>query len=126
MRSIDELKTTIRRNKLLGMWAAEKLNLGGRDAEVYADALAMGTVDPECSDVARTSTLRGVVQSDDVILRVMRWSKPRTKWKEREEMRPMPLRYCSRATSCRDKVELWIFLSSPPRAFLGAGSTGLF
>jgi hypothetical protein len=73
MSSIDELKTTIRRNKLLGMWAAEKLNLGGRDAEVYADALAMGTVDHECSDVfnkiRKDFDIAGVVQSDDVILR---------------------------------------------------------
>jgi hypothetical protein len=75
MTSIDELKTTIRRNKLLGMWAAGKLSLVGRDAEAYADALATGTVDPECSDVF--SKIRndfdaaGVVLSDDVILRVM-------------------------------------------------------
>jgi hypothetical protein len=33
MTSFDDLKTTIRRNKLLGTWAAEKLSLVGRDAE---------------------------------------------------------------------------------------------
>ena len=75
MTSIDELKTTIRRNTLLGMWAAEKLSLVGRDAEAYADALATGTVDPECSDVfskiRKDFDAAGVVQSDDVILRVM-------------------------------------------------------
>jgi len=39
MISLDDLKRTIRRNKLLGMWAAKKL--GGADAEAYSDALAV-------------------------------------------------------------------------------------
>jgi len=73
MTSFDDLKTTIRRNTLLGMWAAEKLGLVGRDAE--ADALAIGTVEPECGDVfseIRTDfDTASVVQSDDEILRVM-------------------------------------------------------
>jgi hypothetical protein len=75
MTSFDDLKTTVRRNKLLGMWAAEKLGLVGRDAEAYADALAVGTIDPDRADVF--SKLRkdfdavGVVQSDEQILRVM-------------------------------------------------------
>jgi hypothetical protein len=75
MTSFDDVKTTIRRNKLLGMWAAEKLGLADRDAEAYSDALAVGTIDPEHSDVL--SKLRkdfdaaGVVQSDEQILRVM-------------------------------------------------------
>src|SRR5262249_3281946 len=75
MTSLDELKTTVRRNKLLGMWAAGKLGLAGRDAEARADALAVGTADPERSDVF--SKVRndldpaGVIQSDEQILRVM-------------------------------------------------------
>jgi hypothetical protein len=75
MTNIDELKTAIRRNKFLGMWAAEKLGLRGLDAEAYSDALAVGTVDPERSDVF--STIRkdfdaaGVRQSDEQILEVM-------------------------------------------------------
>ena len=44
------------------MWAAEKLEITGRDAEAYSDALAMGTLDSEPTDVlsefARTSTAR--------------------------------------------------------------------
>ena len=32
----EELKITVRRNQLLGMWAAEKLGLSGQDAEAYA------------------------------------------------------------------------------------------
>ena len=71
----DDLKKTIRRNKLLGMWAAEKLGLVGADAEAYSDALAMDTIDPERSDVF--SRIRndfdtaGVVQSREQILYVM-------------------------------------------------------
>jgi hypothetical protein len=75
MTSLDELKTAIRRNLLLGMWAAERLGLVGRDAEDYAEALAVGTVDPELNDVfskiRRDFDAAGVVQSDEQILRVM-------------------------------------------------------
>ena len=60
MTSPGDWKKTVRRNKLLGMWAAEKLGITGRDADAYSDALAVGTLDPERSDVlvkfARTST----------------------------------------------------------------------
>jgi hypothetical protein len=75
MTDLDELKRTIRRNKLLGMWAAEKLGLGGADAETYSNALAVGTLDAECSDVfnkiRRDFDAAGVVQSDEEILCVM-------------------------------------------------------
>jgi hypothetical protein len=75
MTSLADLKTMIRRNKLLGMWAAEKMGLASPDAETYSDGLAVGTIDPERSDVF--STIRkdfaaaGVVQSDEQILDVM-------------------------------------------------------
>jgi hypothetical protein len=75
MTSWDELKTTVRRNELLGMWAAGKLGLSDRDAKAYADALAVGTVDPERSDVfskiRKDFDAAGVIQSDEQILRVM-------------------------------------------------------
>ena len=51
MSSPDDWKKTVRLNKLLGMWAAEKLGITGREAEAYSDALAVGTLDPERSDV---------------------------------------------------------------------------
>ena len=51
MASSEDWKKTVRLNKLLGMWAAEKLGITGRDAEAYSDALAVGTLDPERSDV---------------------------------------------------------------------------
>jgi hypothetical protein len=75
MTSLNDLKTTIRRNKLLGLWAAEKLGLAGGDAEAYADALAVGTIDPELGDVfskiRKDFDAAGVVQSDEQILLVM-------------------------------------------------------
>jgi hypothetical protein len=72
---MDDLKKAIRRNKLLGMWAAEKLGITGRDAEAYSDALAVGTLDPERSDVfskiRKDFDAAGVVQSDEQIVQVM-------------------------------------------------------
>ena len=75
MINIDELKQTIRRNQMLGMWAAEKMGLTGRAAEAYAHDLAVGTLDVDGSDVF--SKLRkdfdaaGVAQTDEQILNVM-------------------------------------------------------
>jgi hypothetical protein len=75
MSSSDDWKKTVRLNKLIGMWAAEKLGISGRDAEAYSDALAVGTLDPERSDVfskiRKDFDAAGVVQSDEQILRVM-------------------------------------------------------
>jgi len=75
MTSFEDLKTTVRRNTLLGMWAAEKLGLAGREAEAYAQALAVGTLDPARSDVfgkvRKDFDAGGVAQSDEQILRVM-------------------------------------------------------
>src|SRR5262245_10447443 len=39
----EDLLRRVRRNKLLGMWAAEKLGLSGESAEAYSSDLAMGT-----------------------------------------------------------------------------------
>jgi hypothetical protein len=71
----DDLKAMIRRNKLLGMWAAEKLGLVGESAEAYSNDLAVGTLDPERNDVLskirKDFDLAGVAQSDEEILRIM-------------------------------------------------------
>jgi hypothetical protein len=71
----DDLKVMIRRNKLLGMWAADKLGLVGESAEAYSNDLAVGTLDPERNDVLskvrKDFDVAGVAQSDEVILRVM-------------------------------------------------------
>jgi hypothetical protein len=75
MTSIEDTKTMVRRNKLLGMWAAEKLGLAGADADVYSNALALATIDPEQSDVfgkiRKDFDAAGVAQSDAQILAVM-------------------------------------------------------
>ncbi len=75
MTSSDDWKKTVRLNKLLGMWAAEKLGLTGRDAEAYSDALAVGTLEPARSDVfsqiRKDFDAAGVVQSDEQILLVI-------------------------------------------------------
>jgi hypothetical protein len=75
MNTSDDWKKTVRLNKLLGIWAAEKLGMKGRDAAAYSDALALDTLDPERRDVL--SKIRndfdtaGVAQSDEQILHVM-------------------------------------------------------
>ena len=73
MARTEDWRKTVRLNKLLGMWAAEKLGMTGPEAEAYSNALAVGTLDPARSDVL--SKIRnnfdaaGVVQSDEQILR---------------------------------------------------------
>ena len=75
MNSSDDWKKTVRLNKLLGMWAADKLGLKGPDVETYSDALAVDTLDPERSDVLskirKDFDAAGVVQSDEQIVQVM-------------------------------------------------------
>ena len=75
MSTPDDLKATIRRNMFLGLWAAERLGLAGHDAQAYANALAVGTLDPAKSDVfgriRKDFDAAGVKQSDAQILQVM-------------------------------------------------------
>jgi hypothetical protein len=75
MTSSDDMKRTVRRNKLLGMWAADKLGLTGQGAETYSNALAVASLDPESSDVfgkiRKDFDFAGVTQSDEQILSVM-------------------------------------------------------
>jgi len=75
MTDSDDWKQVVRRNKLVGMWAAEKLGKTGQDAEAYSNALAVGTLDPERSDVLskirKDFDVAGVVQSDEQIIQVM-------------------------------------------------------
>jgi hypothetical protein len=65
----------VRRNKLVGMWAAEKLSLLGENAKCYSDELARGAFDVERNDILaiirRDFDAAGVVQSDDEILEIM-------------------------------------------------------
>jgi hypothetical protein len=71
-----KFKATARRNKMLGLWAAEKLGLTGAEADSYALSVVM--VDFEDSgehDVMRKLRkdfdAKGVVQSDHQIGRTM-------------------------------------------------------
>lgn len=69
-------KATARRNKLLGLWAAEKLGLTGAEAEAYAkDVIASDFEAPGDDDVfaklRKDFDAKGVAQSDHQIRRTM-------------------------------------------------------
>ena len=75
MTNSDDWKQVVRRNRLLGMRAAEKLGKTGQHAEAFSNALAVGTLDPERSDVPskirKVFDAAGIVQSDEQIIQVM-------------------------------------------------------
>src|SRR5271155_1105084 len=69
-------KATARRNKLLGLWAAEKLGISGAEADAYAKSVAVADLEgPGEQDVMRKIRkdfdAKGVAQSDHQISRVM-------------------------------------------------------
>jgi len=68
-------KATARRNKLLGLWAAEKLGLRGSEADSYALSVVMSDIEVGAHDVMskirKDFDAKGVVQSDHQISRVM-------------------------------------------------------
>ncbi|HUD87278.1 MAG TPA: DUF1476 domain-containing protein [Xanthobacteraceae bacterium] len=71
-----KFKATARRNKLLGLWAAEKLGLHGAEADSYALAMVMAEFEASGEhDVARKIRkdfdAKGVAQSDHQISRTM-------------------------------------------------------
>jgi len=71
-----KFKATARRNKLLGLWAAEKLGLSGEEAEAYAKAVVKADFEePGEEDVFRKVRAdfdaKGVEQSDHQIRRTM-------------------------------------------------------
>jgi hypothetical protein len=69
-------KATARRNKLLGLWAAEKLSKSGADADAYAREVVVSDIE-EAGDhdvfrkVRRDFDAAGVDQSDHQIRRTM-------------------------------------------------------
>ncbi|MBL8579559.1 MAG: DUF1476 domain-containing protein [Mesorhizobium sp.] len=77
--ALDEelrFKATARRNKLLGLWAAEKLGKAGADAEAYAkEVVAADFVEAGDDDVLRKVKAdfdaAGVDQSEHQIRRTM-------------------------------------------------------
>ena len=69
-------KATARRNKLLGLWAAEKLGLRGAEAESYAKSVVMRDIEEAgghdvMGKIRKDFAAKGVVQSDHQIGRVM-------------------------------------------------------
>jgi hypothetical protein len=71
-----KFKATARRNKLLGLWAAEKLGLGGADADSYALSVVMlefeKTGDHDVvHKIRKDFDAKGVTQSDHQISRTM-------------------------------------------------------
>jgi hypothetical protein len=69
-------KAMARRNKLLGLWAAEKLGITGADADAYAKEVVMSDFE-EAGDndvfrkVRKDFDAKGVDQSDHQIRRTM-------------------------------------------------------
>jgi hypothetical protein len=77
--ALDEesrFKATARRNKLFGMWAAEKLGLAGDAADAYAKEVVMSDFE-EAGDedvfrkVRQDFDAKGVAQSDHQIRKTM-------------------------------------------------------
>ena len=68
-------KATARRNKMLGLCAAEKLGLSGADADSYALSVVMSAFEDSAHDVVnkirKDFAAKGVAQSDHQIARVM-------------------------------------------------------
>ena len=67
-------KATARRNKLAGLWAAEKLGLSGAEANSYALTIVMGEIEGKetaASKIRKDFDAKGVAQSDHQIGRVM-------------------------------------------------------
>jgi hypothetical protein len=69
-------KATARRNKMLGLWAAEKLGLSGAEADSYALSVVMSAFgDSDAPDVMhkirKDFDAKGVAQSDHQIDRQM-------------------------------------------------------
>lgn len=67
-------KAIARRNKLLGLWAAEKLGLTGADANSYALSVVMDQIEGKgdaASKIRKDFDAKGVAQSDHQIGRMM-------------------------------------------------------
>ena len=74
----EELKfrATARRNKLLGMWAAEKLGMAGPAAETYAKEVVTADFEEPGEDdvfrkIRKDFDAKGIAQSDHQIRRAM-------------------------------------------------------
>jgi hypothetical protein len=71
-----KFKASARRNKILGLWAAEKLGLSGAQAEAYAKEVVMADFEEPGDDdvlrkIRRDFDAKGINQSDQQIRRTM-------------------------------------------------------
>jgi len=72
----QKFKAMARRNKLLGLWAAEKLGLSGDEANAYAKEVVMADFE-EAGDrdvfrkIRKDFDAKGIAQSDHQIRRTM-------------------------------------------------------
>jgi hypothetical protein len=71
-----KFKATARRNKLIGLWAAEKLGLAGADAEAYAKAFVVADLESTgdhdvFGKIRRDFDAKGVSLSDHQIRRTI-------------------------------------------------------
>ena len=69
-------KASARRNKLLGMWAAEKMGIAGADAETYAKEVVVADFEEAGDDdvfrkVRKDFDAKGVAQSDQQLRETM-------------------------------------------------------
>src|SRR5215471_8444398 len=69
-------KANARRNRLLGMWAAEKLGLAGTDADAYAKEVVIADLEEAGDDdvfrkIRKDFDAKGVKDSDHQIRRTM-------------------------------------------------------
>ena len=77
--AIDEelqFKANARRNRLLGLWAAEKLGLSGAEADAYAKSVVMADFEEAGDDdvfrkIRKDFDAKGVTDSDHQIRRTM-------------------------------------------------------
>jgi hypothetical protein len=71
-----QFKAGARRNKLLGLWAAEKMGLTGADADAYAKSVVVADFEEAGDDdvfrkIRKDLDAKGVEQSDHQIRRTM-------------------------------------------------------
>jgi hypothetical protein len=68
-----KFKATARRNRMVGMWAAEKLGLTGAEAEAYAREVVLADVEGSgvFAKLRKDFDAKGVAQSDHQIRRHM-------------------------------------------------------
>lgn len=71
-----QFKAAARRNKLLGLWAAEKMGKGGADADTYAKSVVVADFEEAGDDdvfrkIRKDFDDAGVTQSDHQIRRTM-------------------------------------------------------